>query len=182
MICDFKKCLLPIVLGQYWNFDSELEVKFFSRLEELLEQAIGSEERTDAPLFTSIFNFLLFLLLLSAAVVLRCGVTLFSSQCVTDTRSFLTLSLSIFSLRSAKPKQFFKFLDFSLYLSCLTGPVSFSEKDEIAKIDVDHTEPNTKEIAPYFTFSIKPKIYIFSAFTFFQSVLMNIAKKQTEQP
>ena len=68
-------------------------------------------------------------------------------------------------------------MDFSLYLFCLTGPVSFSEKDEIAKIDVDHTEPNTKEIAPYFTFSIKPKIYIFSAFTFFQSVLMNIAKK-----
>ena len=53
-------------------------------------------------------------------------------------------------------------MDFSLYLSCLTGPVSFSEKDEIAKIDVDHTEPNTKEIAPYFTFSIKTQnLYLF---------------------
>ena len=63
-------------------------------------------------LVTSIFNFFLFLLLLSAAVVLRCGVTLFSSQCVTNTGCFLTLSLSIFSLRSAKPKQVFRFLGF----------------------------------------------------------------------
>ena len=63
----------------------------------------------------SMFDFFLFLLLLSAAVVLRCGVTLFSSQCVTNTGCFLTLSLSIFSLRSAKPKQVFRFLGYGFF-------------------------------------------------------------------
>ena len=72
-------------------------------------------------------------------------------------------------------------IQFFCHPFCLIAWVSFSEKDEIGKIDGDRTEPNTKEIAPYFTFSIKPKIYIFSAFTFFQSVLINIAKKQTEK-